>query len=137
MANRKGSKLTVESNKTFIQETQYDESNGPYHTWRERKGINSDREPATANPDTLADAPENRLWGAGPSNELAERFIERYADALGNFPVLSKRQNEVLRLTLMGMSVTEVGIELKLDPRRVSTYLKRIQKRLKRLIKTL
>lgn len=133
----RSSKHLIEHAKLNIKEQVYDENNGPYHTWRERNGLNAEREPSVANPDVLADTPENRLWGQGSSNELAGLLIERFTDESGNFPILSKRQNEVLRLTIMGMSVTEVGLELKLDPRRVSTYLKRIQSKLKRLVKTL
>lgn len=103
----------------------------PYSRWREQEG---GREPSTANPDTLEDTDSNKLWGSGTRPELAELIIERFADEKGYFPALSRKQNDVLRLTLLGCSVTEVGKHLKIDKRRVSAHLSRIQKRFKRLL---
>lgn len=111
---------------------EYASGASPANTWAERHGMES----ASANPDILEDTGSNKLWGSSTPPQLASLIIERFADAKGDFPILSKRQNDVLRLYLQGMEATDIGRELKLDKRRVSTYLQRIQRRFKRLLKS-
>lgn len=130
---KKKSRLVVH-NETSVEHTNEKSGASPYRQYVESLHA---EEPAAANPDTLEDTPSNKLWGSNTPPKLAELIIERFTDGNGYFPVLSKRQNDVLRLRLLGMTVTEIGKELKLDKRRVATYLSRIQSRLKRLIKTL
>lgn len=107
-------------------------SSSSYTAWHER----GNAEPATANPDTLEDCDANKMWGRGSKPELAELIIEKFADERGYFPVLSKRQNEVLRLYLLGMEVRAISLELNRDLRNVNRSLKQIQRTFQRLLKS-
>ena len=108
-----------------------DRDSDSYTSWHERGGT----EPTVANPDLLTDSTENKVWGEGHRPELAQLIIEKFADDKGYFPVLSKRQNEVLRLYLLGMEVRAIALELKRDLRNVNRTIKQIQRRFQRLLK--
>ncbi len=87
-----------------------------------------------ANPDVLADDPKNTLWGTGSKPELAELIIERFADATGNFPILSKVENKILSLYLQCGDVKYITTKLKLTRSSCNTYLARIRRKFKRLL---
>lgn len=90
-----------------------------------------------ANPDSLADSPENTLWGKGTTPELIGRFIERFMDSDGNFPVLSKKQNEVLKVYTATGDMNIVCKETRLSRGAVNLYLARISRKFKRLVVSL
>lgn len=89
-----------------------------------------------ANPDSLIDEPANKPWGNTPP-KLARILIDEYMDDKGNFPILSEQENLVLRLYTNGRSLGQIAIELKLSKSTVITYLKRISKKFRKLIKPL
>jgi ATP/maltotriose-dependent transcriptional regulator MalT len=93
-------------------------------------------EDVLANPDNLIDEPTNKPWGNAPP-KLARILIEEYMDEQGNFPILSEQENLVLRLYTNGRSLGQIAIELKLSKSTVVTYLKRISKKFRKLIKPL
>lgn len=102
-----------------------------YTVWHER----GNTEPTTANPDTLEDCDINKVWGRGSRPELAELIIEKFADDKGYFPILTKKQNEVLRLYLLGMNTRAIALELKRNNRNIDKSLREIQRRFQRLLK--
>ena len=108
------------------------DSNSPYSRYTAMAG----KESAQANPDILADTTENHLWGEGNKPELAQLIIERFADSNGSFPILTKRQNEVLRLYLLGMEARAIALELNRDLRNIGRTLKQISKKFQRLLKS-
>jgi len=133
---KKKSKNFIETQNVRVEERQNEssaDSNSPYAQYVARSS--SQRENPRANPDVLADTTENHLWGVGDKPELAQLIIERFADEKGYFPVLTKRQNEVLRLYLLGMDAPLISKELKKDYRNVVRSLKQIQRRFQRLLK--
>jgi DNA-binding NarL/FixJ family response regulator len=101
-----------------------------YTKYREREG----KESVQANPDLLEDSNTNRLWGEGTKPELAELLIERFMDGEGNFPILSKRQNQVLKLHTQGMAVGLIAKTLHIDQREVTKHLNRVGKKFKKLL---
>lgn len=108
----------------------------PYHKWRDGQGRGA-QEPASANADVLEDTPANRLWGNRPVPELAQTIISMFMDQTGEFPVLSKRENQVLRLYTMGMSEGVVAKELHITKAAVQTYLDRISVKFRGLLSAL
>lgn len=89
-----------------------------------------------ANPDTLEDADENKLWGQGTQPELASRIVEEFADEHGNFPVLSEQENMVLRLFINTGDMNEVKRLSKLSRSSINTYMARIRSKMLRLLKS-
>lgn len=87
------------------------------------------------NPDMLEHSNENLLYGNGTKPYLAELIIERFTDELGNFPILSAKENVVLKLYLEGLDVTTVAKQLGIRKQTVNSYLKRIGNKLRKLTK--
>ncbi len=87
-----------------------------------------------ANPDVLSDDPRNTVWGTNTKPELAELFIERFADTDGQFPILSKMENLVLSYYTSTGDMAYVSKKLKLSRSSINTYLARIRKKFKRLL---
>lgn len=121
----------------------YTGSGSPYWDWnakndkrntRSKEGENG--EYPNANPDVLADDPSNSIWGRGTPPELAELIIERFMDSNGNFPILSKQENLVLKLYTNTGNMDVVCKESKLSRGAVRTYLARIRSKMLRLLKS-
>lgn len=91
-------------------------------------------ETTLANPDSLIDEPENRLWGDGLAPEIAGRIIEEFTDGKGNFPLLSELENHVLRVYVVTGDVKEVQRQLKLTKGSVVKLMARIRSKMLRLI---
>jgi len=89
-----------------------------------------------ANPDSLEDADENKLWGDGVPPELASRIIEEFTDEHGNFPILSKQENIVLRIYVTTGDIKEVQRLSKLSRSSINTYMARIRSKMLRLLKS-
>lgn len=109
------------------------DSENAYTKYKEQAG----REEVQANPDLLEDCNENQIWGQGTKPELAEYIIERFMDSEGNFPALSKRQNQILRLYTQGMDINTIAKTVKLSRSSVVVYLGRIGRRFNKLLKAL
>lgn len=103
---------------------------GDYTNWLE-----NNRSTPMDNPDQLEYNDANTLYGTGRKPALAELIIEQFTDASGNFPILSAKENLVLKLYLQNLSITEVAKELKLRKQTVASYLKRCGKKLRKLTK--
>lgn len=89
-----------------------------------------------ANPDVLADDPANSIWGQSAPPQLAELIIERFMDKDGNFPILSKQENLVLKLYTSTGDMDIVCKESKLSRGAVRQYLARIRSKMLRLLKS-
>lgn len=89
-----------------------------------------------ANPDVLADDPSNSIWGRGTSPQLAEIIIERFMDERGNFPILSKRENQVLKVYTSTGDMDITCKETRLSRGAVRQYLARIRSKMLRLLKS-
>lgn len=87
------------------------------------------------NPDQLAYNDANTLYGTGTKPALAELIVEQFTDGDGDFPILSAKENLVLKLHLQGLSVTDVARQLKLRKQTVASYLKRCSRKLRKLTK--
>lgn len=94
-------------------------------------------ESTLANPDSLADTSENKLWGAGSPPELAGRIIERFMDSEGNFPALSRKENEILKLYTATGDMDIVCKSARVSRSSVNTYLARIRSKFLRLLPAL
>ena len=122
----------IEDQQTRVRNIHENDSlSSSYTNWHER----GNAEPPSANPDALEDCDANKLWGRGSKPELAELIIEKFADENGYFPILTKKQNEVLRLYLLGMNSRAIAIELKRNYGNIDKSLREIQRRFKRLLK--
>jgi DNA-binding NarL/FixJ family response regulator len=110
----------------------------PYRDYLAAEGTTV--EPVNANPDQLEDNPDNNIWAQHPLSELAQETLEKlkpFMDERGNFPILSRRENQVYQLYIIGGFKREiVQKELKLKKSTVDTYLERIGKKLRTLLKT-
>lgn len=106
-------------------------SNNPYWDAVAREGTG---ETAMANPDILEDVSTNSIWGRGSKPELAEIIIERFMGEDGNFPILSKQENLVLKLYTTTGDMQIVCKETKLSRASVRKYLARIRSKFVRLL---
>lgn len=123
----------IRQHKTSVR--QFTESaEGAYRKWVASKG---GRESPRANPDILEDADKNKLWGLGLTPEVAMLLLERYADSNGCFRTLSRKQNEVMQLILLGCDIKFISKQLKISKSTTTSYIRRIKQRLLLLIKTL
>ena len=119
----------------------HNETGSPYweyasnHSKRENSG--EIMENPFANPDSLADDPSNQLWGRGQAPELAGAIIESFMDNDGNFPVLSKKENEILKLYTATGDMNIVCKESRLSRSSVNTYMARIRLKFLKLLPAL
>lgn len=108
----------------------------PYRSFCDNQGY----EPIAANPDLLEDNPDNNIWAQHPLSQAAQDVLEKlepFMDDRGNFPVLSRRENQVYQLYVIGGFKRQVvQKELRLSKTAVDTYLERIGKKLRTLLKT-
>lgn len=103
-----------------------------FSKWSEKHGQNP-----LSDPDSVEFNEANTLYGTGKKPELAELIIERFTDDNGNFPILSKQQNLILKMYLQGLSIKGIAVELDLRKQSVKTHLNRASKKLKKLCKSL
>lgn len=94
-------------------------------------------ESTLANPDSLEDTASNQLWGKGVPPELATEIIERFMDETGNFPILSKKENEVLRIYTATGDMNITTKETGLSRSTVRGYLARIRRKMLKLVQAL
>jgi DNA-binding CsgD family transcriptional regulator len=125
------SKHTIKQQDTKVVEYRHD-FESPYHQWIEQHGYLN--EPVEANPDQLEDKPENNFFANRGDKSMAKILISRFLDEQGNFPTLSPKENQVLRLYTAGKSMSEVATELKIKKGTVQLYLGRCSKKLKKLL---
>lgn len=124
------SKHRVRSSST--RELQYDKDvDNPYQQWVEQ---HNGFEPIEANPDQLEDCPENNVFANRGDTSLATMLIKRFLDEQGNFPTLSAKENQTLRLYTTGKSMEEVAKSLGIKKATVQYYLDRASKKLKKLL---
>lgn len=136
--NKKAKRFTRTVTNQDTSEVYTSENHNPYWDYVERQGRSEDggyRESKFANPDILEDHTDNKLWGAGESPELAQLIIERFMDAQGNFPILTPKENEVLKVYTITGDMNLVCKQTKLNRSSVNTLFKRISVKMQQLIK--
>ena len=125
------SKHTIKEQKTSVITSRHG-VDSPYHQWVQQHGYVT--EPIEANPDQLEDKPENNFFADRNDTTMAQILVDRFLDEQGNFPTLSPKENEVIRLYTAGKSMGEIATELGIKKGTVQLYLKRCSKKFKKLL---
>lgn len=139
MKQKRKGRLVIHQGTDIINEHTTGENNSPYWKYAHASGVDEAgniKENIHANPDSLTNTDENKLWGSGVQAELAERIVEEFADEHGNFPILSKQENMILRLYITTGDMKEVQRRSKLSLSSINTYMARIRSKMLRLLKS-
>jgi ATP/maltotriose-dependent transcriptional regulator MalT len=126
------SKHLIKEQSTHV--IKYNENDLSVDAYQNFTDTHDGKESVLANPDQLEDTPVNNFFSDKSDKSMAQILISRFLDEDGNFPTLSPKENQVLRLYTAGLNDYEIAKDLHISRRTIRKYLERSSKKLKLLL---